>query len=555
MKHRTAAALVALLAPPVTAAAVGAQSLVVRGGERAAPPLGGVDEDRGRVAQILGRDSLDGFLLRSASTRAGAGPSADASGDTLVVAPWWPELAVVRNSALPFSLNDGALWAGRGTSVSVTGGLRMRYRMLRVNVAPTYVYSENAAFALPTDPRYFNPVPPVPRSPYSYPWRFSGASIDLPLRFGATAYRRLDLGQSAAYATLGAVDVGFSSENEWWGPGVRNALLMSNNAPGIPRLFVRTARPLRTPVGVVEARYMLGSLSTSEFFETVTAPNRGRSLSAAAVTLRPRVAPTLTLGFARSVFAQTGDGETINHLLDVLGSTGRPNALAGGDPTQRAGRDQLYSFFARYVIPDAGFESYVEWGRAEMPVSVRDFLVSPNHTQGYTLGVQYARPVARTGLTARLQAEFTNVAQSNTFNQRPSGSWYTSRAAIQGYTQRGQVIGAAIGPGGSSQWLATDVIGARWTAGLFATRIRWDDDAHYTVQNPLGGFCRHDVSLLGGVRGSGRVAGLGSVTAAVAAGNRLNLFYQNARACFSDVGPRVDRRNVTLSFGVTPSGL
>jgi hypothetical protein len=495
------------------------------------------------------------MLLRSPSARAERlGPAArDASGDTVFLAPWWPELNVVYNSGLPYTLNDGALWAGRGTSGSVTGGVRARYRFLHLTLAPTVVYSQNADFDLPNDPRFFDQAPPFPRSPYSYPWRIIGSSIDLPLRFGDEPYQRFDLGQSALYAELGPVETGFSNENEWWGPGVRNALIMSSNAPGIPKLFVRTARPIRTPIGAVEARYILGSLATSPYFEVTDESRRARSLSAAAVTLRPAFAPALTLGLARSVFAQTGEGETIGHAFDVLSSTGRPNALPNADPSQTPGRDQLYSFFARYVLPDDGFESYLEWGRTEIPKNFRDLLVSPNHTQGYTLGVQYARPLARDARTLRFQAEVTNVAQSSTFRQRPTGSWYTSRAALQGYTQRGQVIGAAIGPGGASQWLAGDLFTPRWTAGLFAGRVRWDDDAFYVTQKPIGGFCRHDVSVLGGVRGSTR-SSAGSFNAALTVASRLNVFYQNSRACFSDEGPRVDTRNVTLSFGYVPRG-
>jgi hypothetical protein len=331
---------------------------------------------------------------------------------------------------------------------------------------------------------------------------------------------------------------------------VRNALVMSNNAPGVPKLFVRTARPVATPVGEVEARYVLGSLATSAFFETTDEPNRGRSLTAAAVTLRPAGVPTLTLGLTRAVFAQLGRGDLLlGHGLDVLGSTGRPNAISLRDPYQAPGRDQIFSLFARWVLPDDGFESYAEWGRAEMPINVRDLLVSPNHTQGYTLGLQYARPLPRPESTVRVQAEFTNVAQSSTFRQRPTGSWYTSRAVLQGYTQRGQVIGAAIGPGASSQWLAGDVLRPGWSAGVFAQRIRWDDDANFFAEQRAS--CTHDVSLVGGVRGSGRLR-VGTVTGSIALADRLNTFFQNNAACFSSRNARVDTHNTTLSLTFVP---
>ena len=79
----------------------------------------------------------------------------------------------------------------------------------------------------------------------------------------------------------------------------------------------------------------------------------------------------------------------------------------------------------------------------------------------------------------RLQLEFTNLEQSGA---PPGPTWpdfYSGLSVPQGYTQRGQVIGAAIGPGASSQWLAADYIRKRWQAGAYVSRIRWDNDALY----------------------------------------------------------------------------
>ena len=546
MTQPAAAALLALALFAASPQRGAAQQVVV---ERAAavPLIGSDAEDRARLAQLRGADSLDGFLLRSASSRAPAPGRADA--DTMYLSPWWPQLSAVHNSELPFSLNDGALWAGRGTSVSVTGGLRVRYQFLHMVLAPTYVWSQNLGYPLPSEVGSAGPIP-EPRSPFSYPYRVFGPSIDYPTRFGAEPYQRLDLGESALYARLRAVEFGVSNESEWWGPGVRNGLVMSNNAPGIGRFFVRTARPIVTPIGAVEARYMLGVLAMSPYFETTAVPDRDRSLSAAAVTLRPAGVPTLSLGLTRAVFAQLTDGGTLaGHAFDVLASTGRPNAVSLRNPAQTPGRDQIFSFFARWVLPDDGFESYLEWGRAEMPANVRDLLVAPNHTQGYTLGLQYARPVDRAGSLVRVQAEATNVEQSSTFQDRPTGSWYTSRAVLQGYTQRGQVIGAAIGPGASSQWLASDFVRPAWSAGLFAARIRWDDDAQFFAENRAS--CTHDVSVLVGARGGHR-SRAGAITASLALANRLNSFYQNNSFCFSELNDRVDTRNTTFALTFVP---
>ncbi len=543
-----ASGAVALLTAFLCAAAPGRAQTSVASPAAPLVTIGGDADDRARLAQLRGGAATDAYLLRSASSRSDTLGSA--AGDTLRIGGVLPELLVTSNSNLPFTLNDGALWAGRGLNVSVTGGVRARWGPLRVVVAPTYVYSANRDFALPSDPRAA-PSVPEGRSEFSYPWRAFGSSIDLPLRFGAEPYRRLDLGQSAVYLAQGPAEYGVANENEWWGPGIRNAIVLSSNAPGFFHVFARTRRPLRTRLGGVEARYLLGTLAESPFFQASGVPGPSRSISAVAATLRPRFEPNVTLGATRAVVRTTGNW--IGSAFDIFRNTGRPNARARPDLEQRPGSDQLYSLFARWVLPDHGFESYAEWARTEVPKNVRDFLVAPNHTQGFTLGLQYAHPLRRATL-ARVQAEYTSVEQGPTFRDRTMGSYYTSRSVLQGYTQRGQVLGAAIGPGSSSQWLASDVVAPAWSAGLFAGRIRWDNDAYLTVsRDGFGnGWCKHDVSLFGGVRGSLRRR-VGSVTGSAGLANRLNVFFQNFGVC-PENDDRVDERNVTLSLSVTPGG-
>ena len=247
------------------------------------------------------------------------------------------------------------------------------------------------------------------------------------------------------------------------GPGVRNAIVMSNNAPSIPHLFLRTTRPLETPIGAVEAKWMVGTLTESLFYDTIDANNL-RSLSGLVVTLRPAFEPQLTFGLARVVYRPSdGTAETLRQALDVVsyGSVdSRSDSVSAEHP------EQILSLFARWLLPAAGAEVYAEWARTELPHSVRDLLVEPNHSQGYTLGLQWARRVSSDGGVVRLQGELTYLEQSATFRKRPVPGYYVSRTVPQGYTQRGQSIGAAIGPGASSQWLAADYVRDGWQLGI-----------------------------------------------------------------------------------------
>ena len=107
---------------------------------------------------------------------------------------------------------------------------------------------------------------------------------------------------------------------------------------------------------------------------------------------------------------------------------------------------QILTLFGRLVIPGEGAEVYAEWCRRRLPGSLRDALERPEHTQAYTLGAGWARAAGAGRL--RLQAEHTYAEKSPTYRAEPTGSWYAGRAVPQGYTHRGQVLGAALGPGG-----------------------------------------------------------------------------------------------------------
>lgn len=514
--------------------------------------IGSDSADRLQLAALRDSTRVAPSLLRAASSETPRITAASRAG-RLGAADWrWlaPSALLALDYALPYSLNDGALWAGRGASLQLTGGWEAALGRVRVVLAPELLWIGNAHFRLADTGTVKAPSIPDGRSPYSSPWHGPPNSIDQPLRFGDDRIVRLDPGQSSITVALGAVDAGFATENEWWGPGIRNALLLSNNAGGFPHLFLRSARPLATPVGAVEFRYLLGGLAESAFFDTVST-NDLRSYSAAAVTLQPRGVAGLTVGAARAVYAVAdGAAGVAAHALDVLGHVSEPDYAAATDSVL-GGRDQIVSLFSRWMLPAAGLEIHAELARTAFPRSLRDLLVSPSHSRGHTFGLQWASDELLRDGTVRIQAEYTNVEQDPSRFYRPVGSFYTSARVPQGYTHRGQVLGAAIGPGASSQWLALDYFAREWSAGVTLARIRWNNDAHHTRPwNPDEGSCEHDVSLLPGLRATAHGA-LGTISASLTTGTRLNVFFDNGGWCPATPIPR-DVGNMSLRVMVQP---
>src|SRR5437899_2452508 len=391
--------------------------------------IGGEADDRLRLAQLAAGAAVAGSLLRSASTLTPA-----LSGDSMRLrwALLVPEVTTVANSSLPFSLNDGALWAGRGWNARLRAGARLDWGPWFLVAAPEVLASENNSYELASPLTV--PTRPLLRNPLSSPWHLF-PSIDVPLRFGQSGFVTVSPGQSTLGLRVGAAVVGLSTENEWWGPGIRNAIVLSNNAPGIPRAFVRTNRPIRTKVGTFTARWFLGGLFESPYFD-MTSENDRRSISGLATTWTPPAARTLTFGFARTVYAPLSEWDQVfGHAVDVLRDRGLHRA--SGDTTQLPSRDQVFSLFGRWVFPADGFAVHAEWARTDPPRSVREFLVSPNHSQGYTLGVEWARPLRAGRDALRFEAEVTYLEKSPAYRNLPEATWYTGAASPQGYTQRG----------------------------------------------------------------------------------------------------------------------
>ncbi|CAN5350222.1 hypothetical protein BH09GEM1_BH09GEM1_04610 [soil metagenome] len=524
---RSAAALGLAIATTTAVYAPRLRAQVVPGRGAA---IGSLGADRARLDQISGAPPEGG-------------------GDSTGTERWRaiaPTVLIVRNSDLPMGGNDGALWAGRGMNVSITTGVTIRQILKGVgaelDIAPVVTYSQNETFQI-------IPGRQSGRSAFSSPWHLGTASADLPLRFGDEPLRTIGLGQSAFSLRSGPIEVGASAKNEWWGPGLRTSLILSNNAGGIPRLYASTARPLRTRIALVSARMFVGELTESPFFDVIL-DNNTRAASGFLLSVRPLVDTNLTMGVSRLVLSPiTSNFAFVSHVVDALTywhPTKAPDdTLPNGQSAQT--HDQMTATFARWIFPESGFEVFGELARTELPRSVREFLEAPQSTQAYTLGTQWSRSLG--GMRRfRIQAELGYLEQTLVWSDRTPMDYYTGRATAQGFTERGQVLGASSGPGSSTQFLASDWIERAWQVGVLLGRTRTENDALYRQR--FAADTRHDVTYMGGIRGGKRFSAT-DVSVEIIASHRLNYLFQSQYEIARPVFAR-DVSNLTLSLRMDP---
>jgi len=126
---------------------------------------------------------------------------------------------------MPIGSNDGSMYPSIGLQQRVTLGASLRWKWLSLHLQPELVKAEN-----------LEPAPfvsdPADGNYWAKYYLYHVNKIDQFDRFGTEEINTKLLGQSSLRFNYNGLSVGVSSENLWWGPGIKNSLIMTNNAPG-----------------------------------------------------------------------------------------------------------------------------------------------------------------------------------------------------------------------------------------------------------------------------------------------------------------------------------
>lgn len=362
---------------------------------------------------------------------------------------------VIYNSAFPFSLNDGPVWAGRGVTASLSAGVAGRIGPLSFQLEPVVFDAQNRGFILKP-----NGLAAEPYMDGFYP-----GEIDLPQRFGDKPYHRFDLGQSSVRLDLGPVMAELSTANQWWGPAIDSPIILGNNAAGFPHGVLGTSHPISIWIGQIHGRVVWGRLDQSDY-----SPDHGadsiRFMSGLVGVFTPRGIPGLELGATRFFHTQwPTDGlrhATFSRPFEGILKGKAPSAI---DANGNTADNQLASLFFRWTLPDAGVEIYGEFGREDHNIDQRDLILEGDHDAAYMIGLQRAWKRGNTGVVVA-RTELLNSRLSHLDQGRAQAPWYVHDGTVtQGHTNDGQLLGAPFGFGGGAAGLAVDSYdpSGRWT--------------------------------------------------------------------------------------------
>jgi hypothetical protein len=382
----------------------------------------------------------------------------------------------INNSLLPQNWNDGNMYPARGWQERYTVGIQLKLGIIDINVQPEWLKVQNFAQEYypgnPEDgnfmPKYFGSVANV---------------IDNFRQFGTKKIDTLSLGQSRIGLKLGPISVGYSNQNNWWGPGTRNSIVFTNNASGFKHLYLSTNKPIKSFIGNFEFSAITGKLDTN-WYEDPDIPLmqsiwRGgiaqknldqRKIDAITVNWRPRWIPNLFLGYAYS-------RQYYKHPLNSYGQT---YSFFSKDFT----KVELGSLIFRFLLPKDNAEFYGEMGIPnKSPWPWNFFEKSPK--TGFVFGVTKLAKLKSSKSFLRLNVEMTQLQLYNPKDMFYPGwafvgglpnSWYTSDVIKQGYTNQGQILGAPIGPGSNSQTINLSYHYKYNHIGIMVERISQNND-------------------------------------------------------------------------------
>jgi len=399
------------------------------------------------------------------------------------------------NSAHPYGWNDGAMIPSKGLQILTSIGIFAQYGPLTIQLRPELVAAENAEFET-FDKRHYDVIFARYYDIYN--------NIDLPVRFGTTAYTKAYWGQSSIRLNYKSISAGVSTENLWWGPGIRNSLLMSNTAPGFMHFTLNTLKPLTTPIGSFEGMVIAGNLKSSKFeplvpdkdyFGTnlyVPKPNNWRYISGIIITWQPKWVPGLFLGFDQS---QQIYGKNLNGIRDYLPLFSSVKETNSSD-NATSKFDQVSSMFMRWLWPQEHAEIYFEYGKYNNTQDIEQELLNPNTSRAYIFGVRKLLPFKNSiNENILIGIEVTQLQQTSVAKILQGQEWYVSQNIRQGYTNQGQELGAGIGPGANLQSLEVSWVKGLKKLGLQFERYVHDNDFYYYAFQDSKDYTRHWVDL------------------------------------------------------------
>ena len=397
------------------------------------------------------------------------------------------------NSRHPYNRNNGSMLPNRGYQHILSAGIYAEIGPLSIQLKPEYLFSEN---------KDFEGFGEGPNGHYSYIWakRYKlWNKIDMPERFGEKSISETLIGQSSIRLNFKGFSLGVSNENIWWGPSIRNSIMMSNHARGFKHITFNTTKPLKTKIGNFEWQVISGRLESSGYLPAgsdrqhagtnVYVPKINqlgrrddwRYLQGYSITYSPKWVPGLSIGFIRwaQMYAALVEGKYWWMEGNPTWFPAFSNLFRKNDEYENyeAQTNQAAGVFLRWLWKDSKAEIYVDYHHNDSKQNIRDLILDSDHSRAVTVGLQKVFKINNDDFL--FSWEWTQMEQTASRLIRNAGSWYEHSWTYDGYTNKGEVLGAGIGPGSNSNYFALNRIRDKEKLGIALEIIDQDNDFYH----------------------------------------------------------------------------
>jgi hypothetical protein len=231
-----------------------------------------------------------------------------------------------------------------------------------------------------------------------------------------------------------------------------------------------------------------------EYFDNplfVPKPKGSRYIAGYALTWQPKWIEGLFLGMTRSSQMYRADMHNFGDLLPFHSSAERVTA---DQPLSI--RDIRNSYFMRWLWAEEQAEFYFEFGRNNNNNDSRELLLTPDRSRAYIAGLRKVFPFNQSrGESFIVNVEVAQMQETFIEDVRNTNSWYINKYVRHGYTHRGQVLGAGIGPGGNMQSLDVSWFKGVKRLGFQLERYVHNNDFYYYAFEDSRDYRRHWTDL------------------------------------------------------------
>lgn len=400
----------------------------------------------------------------------------------------------ILNTNRPFGWGNYGLKNGNGIQTLLSPGIFFKLNFLEIQFRPEFMLSQNKAFNGYSDS--LSGTSALSRFRY---WNFGDNPEWFPSEFNRLAH----LGQSYISFSIGKAHLGFSTQNIWWGPGQFSGLIFSNNARGIPHVFLGTKSPANIGIGFLEASLLFGKAKDSGIAPTQNQrlnslyfqPFSGdwRYINGLSLTYSPKFLKNFSVGFNRVFQRYSKDTpRTLSGILPVFEVFQKEKLFQNGNSViyDQQAQDQIVSVFFRFKSAKGKFEIYSEFGKHDHNFNWREFILNPEHTRAYILGFQKLFQLPNPGKFIQVRAEIVQQQESvNRYIRYPllgvtNTSWLT-HYQVRGFSNYGESMGPGVGIGANTQILEASIVHGYSKLGVILKRIENHQDFYYQIKQEV----------------------------------------------------------------------